>query len=103
MHRKRIISSLFGKLEIKYTRRYLHFRSKGSTYKSRYEIIDETDDTLIVKIEHKYPYPCDILGGMSYYVIQFDEIPYHKYMSVYASRHMYVEWFQKVKTIRHGF
>ncbi len=96
--KRRRVSGIFGELEVKYTRRYIHSQFKDSAYKERYEVVDESEDTLVIKVDEKYPELFDTLNGLSFYVIQFDETRYHKYMSVYVSRWHYVEWFRKVET-----
>ena len=88
---------MFGNLELKWTKKYIHLSFEGFD-KVRYEIIDESEDTLIIKVEDRFPDPFCVFDGVSYLVIQFEETRYHKYYSSYSSRWNYVEWFQKVKT-----
>ena len=90
---------MFGKLELKWTEKYIHSSFKNHIFKDKYEIIDESEDTLIIKIEETFPNDeLGILNGISYHVIQFEETRYHKYYSVYDSRWKYIELFQKVST-----
>jgi hypothetical protein len=95
--KRRIISSLFGKLEVKWTNKYIHSVYEEVKDKSRYEIVDESDDTLIIKIDSVFPDEFCMFDGIDFFVIQFDETRYYKYYCSYSSRWKYVEWFQKVK------
>ena len=98
--KKRFISRMFGKLELKWTKKYVYFSREGfakATHeKFKYEVVDESESTLIVKIEETLPNELSILDGVIFLVIQFEETRYHKYYSAYPSRWNYVEWFQKV-------
>ena len=88
---------MFGKLEVKWTKKYLHSSFDGC-HKEKYEIVDESEDTLIIKFDDKFPDPFCIFDGVSYLVIQFEETRYHKYYSQYSSRWNYIEWFQKIES-----
>jgi len=66
--------------------------------KMRYEIINETGDTLVMRVEDTFPEPFGVFDDPSYLVIQFEETRYHQYMSAYTSRFNYTEGFRKVKT-----
>jgi hypothetical protein len=98
--KKRTISGMFGKLELKWTKKYVYYSFEGfgkaTREKVKYEIVDESEDTLIVKIEETLGDELSIFDGITYLVIQFEETRYHKYYSAYTSRWNYVEWFQKV-------
>ncbi len=49
--KKRIISGMFGKLELKWTKKYVYSSFDGFDDKAKYEIIDESEDTLVIKTE----------------------------------------------------
>lgn len=107
LRKKRLISSMFGKLTLNWTKKYIYSSFEGSakvgckaTEKSRYAVIDESEDTLVIKIEDKLPDLFNVFDGVSYLVIQFKETRYHTYYSAYDSRWHYVEWFQKVQPQR---
>ncbi len=97
LSRRRAASRLFGKLKLKWTKKYVYSSFKGRIDKDKYEVINESADTLVIKTEGRFPDQFGVFEETSYLIIQFEETRYHQYYSAYSSTYHYVEWFQKLK------
>lgn len=98
LKKKRFISGLFGKLELKFTKKYSYSSCNGEEWeKTKYTIVDQSEDTLIIKIENDFKGVLSALNGIVFSVIQFEETRYHQYCSIYNSQWNYTEWFRKIK------
>ena len=48
--KKRIFSGLFGKLELRYSQKYVHVRLRGFEYRERYEVLAEDTDSIVIRL-----------------------------------------------------
>ncbi len=99
LRKRRIISGMFGKLQVKITQNYMYLthqdlvtKTKYKT-KSKYEITDHSQDTLVLRIYEKSDEDWDL---DCFEVIQFDKTRYHQYCSIYNSQWNITEWFRKI-------
>ena len=47
---RRRLATIFGRLRLRYTRRYIHGELRGSKWRCRYEILGEDADSIVIRI-----------------------------------------------------
>ena len=48
--KKRRFGGLFGKLELRYTPKYVHHRLRGFEYRGRYDVVAEDAESIVIRI-----------------------------------------------------
>ena len=93
--KKRKISRIFGKLEMKWTRLYVATDFEGDRSRYRYRVVDESQETLIIRMDDSEEWS---LGEDTIFMlIQFHETARNSYCSIFNSSWNYTEWFKRIE------
>ena len=95
--RKRFISSMFGKLELHITKKFIHSKMNQFREKKPYEIIDSTEHSLVLLYQETMMAELlDEEPTTEFIITTFEETRYHEYLYLTHSSFRFSECFRRV-------
>lgn len=105
--KKRQFARLFGRLELRYTRKYVYHKLPDFHYRSRYEVVAEDAESLVIRIhsdELKKRFDASLAAGNpEFFAPRLQQIHFrrsHGRQLYWIGLGLYCEWFLKLAPTR---
>ena len=97
--KRKVLSSMFGKLELKFTKKHIHSTYDGDFLgKEKYKVLDQAEDSLVLKYKDTmWAEALETEATDQYVIISFEESKKYELIYICYSTTRWIECFRRPK------